>query len=371
MTFITFLLAIIIPICYLAGIFITKVYQPRLQFIVGMFALSLSIAFVVKFGAVAITGHDYEYHTGLVQRVVYKESYEETITTTDDKGNTQTTTIYHGPEYRVVDTNNYSVGINEKTYVRLAKQFGEPNPPTDWGVGNGWTHTYNWPINNATAEVVSTSHTFINRTQANHSVFKYDPVSEETKNQFQLFDHPKVDGYYTVRCVLGDAGPETSKYERQLSLTNAYLGHNCEIRIFVLVFHDQPIEASVHQEALWKGGKKNELVICFGVNNAYDVTWTKCFSWSNSEQLKADIQTIHRVGDKLDLFKLNNWLNEHIPTEWKRREFTEFKYIQIEPPAWSVFVGAFFMVVSVVSMSLLDLKYANVRFDLSRLRLRL
>jgi hypothetical protein len=85
---------------------------------------------------------------------------------------------------------------------------------------------------------------------------------------------------------------------------NALLGRKHQIRVWVLLYRDQPRDISKRQEALWKGGNKNELVICVGLNKANEFQWAEVFSWTKREDLKVSVRDYIQAQKKLDLVAL-------------------------------------------------------------------
>lgn len=257
-----------------------------------------------------------EYSTSLVAKVTYRESYSR------DDG-------HYREEYSITDTNGKKIVVNKEHYLALARRFGNHNPPvpSGWGWGTGKEFHTVWPGDDRTAEVVTTSRTYENRTQVSNSVFKYGEVSDSDRETFGLHTRPGVMGYYHVPAVLGDAGPTKVAGERLFSLLNGKMGTQYQVRVWVLVYVDKPVEAAIMQEKLWKGGRRNELVLCCGVTSDYKLSWARAFSWSDSESLKADFQTVIAPGDPLNLPYLCRWVERRLADDWHRKDFGDFDYI--------------------------------------------
>lgn len=128
--------------------------------------------------------------------------------------------------------------------------------------------------------------------------------------------------------------------ERLLQIANAKLGAPKKVRIFILIFKNQPLDASHKQEAYWRGGNKNEFVFTIGINDANKVTWARAFSWTEVERLKIDardymVQNFIDPGRELDLVPVVNWTAKNINTYWVKKDFRDFDYITIAPPLWA------------------------------------
>ena len=117
---------------------------------------------------------------------------------------------------------------------------------------------------------------------------------------------------------------------------NALIGSDEEIRVWILIFRDQNREVAKLQEAHWKGGNKNELVICVGVTGQNDVQWAEVFSWTKKEDLKISIRDYIQDQKQLNLITLRPWLTSEIQSKWERRDFQEFSYLEVSPPSWFI-----------------------------------
>jgi hypothetical protein len=230
-----------------------------------------------------IPGYNREFWAGYAEKVVYIESYTTTESSTDSKGRTTTRTVYHYPEYFVVDNNNVKVSIDENEYLRLGKLWNHQKLPKEgWLPGNGTKHEYPATLTNKV--VVNSVHFYSNRSQSSNSVYKYTEVSKDDVKQYNLFERPQVNGFYHVPCVFGYTN------DSKLSNLNAIFGKIYQVRLVLLVWRNADQETVVMQENYWKGGAKNEFVMCVSINNNGVVDWAKAFSWSESENLKADFK---------------------------------------------------------------------------------
>ena len=87
---------------------------------------------------------------------------------------------------------------------------------------------------------------------------------------------------------------------------------------------------------------KMRSISVWGVDDEYHIQWSKCFGWTKEEALKSAIQD-HLMDQKvLDLGELGTWLYPQIQGKVIRRDFREFDYITVDPPAWSVMFAYIF-----------------------------
>jgi hypothetical protein len=125
--------------------------------------------------------------------------------------------------------------------------------------------------------------------------------------------------------------------------------------MMILVFKDQPLEAGFFQEAYWKGGNKNEFIVCIGTKGD-DITWTKVISWTNEEELK--IRTAREIKEmkKLDLMKIVEYIGFNVPERFIRKEFKDFNYLAVRPTNRATMITFFITLLVTVIISVVVVK---------------
>jgi hypothetical protein len=88
------------------------------------------------------------------------------------------------------------------------------------------------------------------------------------------------------------------------------------------------------QEAYWKGGNKNELVICIGLSSQDSrVLWVSPFSWTPNRQLLVDLRRDIMEVNNYDPNQIYSVVNSKMDS-FERKHFKEFSYLTVEPPTW-------------------------------------
>jgi hypothetical protein len=167
-------------------------------------------------------------------------------------------------------------------------------------------------------------------------VFNFSDVSKEDVKKYSLKEYPEIYTYYKMQSVIGDSSEDALLADKKFCYINGLLGHKKEVRIFVLVFKDQPVEAGLYQEWYWSGANMNEFVICIGVDKERNVKWCKPFSWTRSETLKAEVKNFVQSQTKLNLSAVADFTQKQVDKGFVRRSFKEFNYLTVEPPMWAV-----------------------------------
>jgi hypothetical protein len=246
-------------------------------------------------------------------------------------------TEHHSAEWRKVDNNGNSFSISEDEYNRLVAFFATPKVFTDmhrnYYTYDGDQYSYDFPNVEAKVDPLTTEDSYVNKVRVSHSIFKLRDVTPKEKATYGLYDYPEIESNYQPSVLLPrgydyDYRTETFPWDA----LNSLYGASKQIRIFVPVFQDKTIDAAEMQRNLWEGGNKNELIICIGVDAQKRVTWCKPFSWSDNPMVEIQIRDAvnYMKGQRLDLAAVQSATRAAINENWKRKEFKDFDYIQVE-----------------------------------------
>lgn len=292
---------------------------------------------------------DTERWGGWVVEARYYEEWNEyihrTCTRTVGSGkNTRTETYdcsyvqYHRPYWEAVDSNNQTSRISEASYLSLVKKFGNKhfkNMHRHYHTIDGDMYYTRWNNDDNRLQPVTTEHYYENRIQNTNGVFSYPPLNTEEKRH--IYDYPQVD-YFNDDPILGNA-LDSNTAEYKLQFWNAKIGRSKEVRIWILIFNGEPHLTGLLQEAHWKGGNKNEFIICVGIDNK-KVSWCHPFCWSpngnvSNQTLKSEVANYVENTANFSFSTFIDWLIPNIKEKFKRKNFDEFKYISIDPPLWA------------------------------------
>jgi hypothetical protein len=317
------------------------------------FAAALIVGLIFKFAGEYSRTVDTEYWSGTIVKAEYYEEWDEWISKTcsstcccDSKGNNCSTTYYdcsyrdyHPPYWKVTDNNGISKRVSQSEYIRLVKRFGNQK-----GVDLGRSYyrmdgdkyiTY-WDKRDVTLECLVSKHTYENRVQASSSTFNFAEVDTNEIKLYGLYDYPEITGYYDQVNLLGKH-PQWVAMNRKLEILNAKLGNKKQLKTFVLIFDGKLRDAGHKQEAYWKGGNKNEFVICIGLDGEGDVAWCYPFSWTEAQITKVDIRSFVEDQHKLDLNAVIDYSYTELEDNFVRKPFAEFSYLTVEPTGWQIF----------------------------------
>lgn len=256
------------------------------------------------------SGEDRRTETRMVHRSEDHHPYWECVV---NYGNEQTT---------------YAIGESEfKQHCRIfniarAKPVKGYRPDFSHGDENDY-----WAENTNNATIPAhKAMAFENRVKASPSTFSYSSVPQE----IPVFAYPEVDDWRQSNRLLGTAKGHFSTMA--WDCLNAELGPRKKVNLISVGFTGGSMLGQ-YQEAKWIGGKKNDLVICYGPpNEEGKPEWAYCFGWTEKEIVKRNLETLfleNKPGDKLIPQVKKEVLNNYQIKDWSK-----FDYMSIEPPTW-------------------------------------
>jgi len=270
---------------------------------------------------------------------------------------------YHSEYWEIATEFNNSERVSQQEFQRLVNKWGNKNfvdKHRDFhSIDGDWYVTY-FPKVDDKIECYVTKHTYENRVQASNNIFNYPEVTEEESKLYRLYSYPEIYEGYKQKGILGFGDTTQKIAENKVQIINAKLGPKKQVKLFVLVFRNLDEQAAYYQECLWKGGNKNEFIVCIGIDNLMNVKWCKPFSFTENQDIKIETRNyIKRMG-KLNLSSIADFLSLEIEQKFKRKEFKDFDYLTVEPKEWQIVLT--FILTLIISV-LLSLWVINNEFD--------
>jgi len=292
--------------------------------------------------------NDMETWSGQIYKVVYHpkwiEEYEEMHTRTVGSGKNSRIETYYTTEHRThhrhwVAHVNYgkkenSQSVSESFFNEVKSKWGGEKcqktvrghrPGFDGGDRNDYVLSrmtdYIYPA--------VTTYTFENRIKAAPSVFSFAKVPKTAK----VYKYPQHPSWRQSSRLLGLASGPISALE--WDRMNSRLGPIKKVNVIMIGFGVENSGIARLQEAKWIGGKKNDLVICYGGTNE-KTEWSYVFGWTEKEIVKRNLETI-LLKNSVNLDILPK-IEEEIMKNYTIKEWEKFDYISVEAPWWSYLV---------------------------------
>ncbi len=318
-----------------------------------------------------------QHHEAWTERVVIQEAY------TDGNGKTRHRTViryhYHPDIWFMKLNTGVEVHVSESVYDRYRMIWGtertEIYPYHPNCVGGGGGQLYEWNGVYADAGTSTYNGLYVNYVINSNSIFNTGEVTKEEINEFGLIDYPDIDDTETDVVLCSDNISKrlqiSEDIQREYQLFNAFSGENKQIHAFVLVFDAAGgITTALKQQAYWKGGNKNEFVVCLGVDvEENSVRWCKAFSWCDIPRLESATESYFIEHKELDLLSYASWLTQNVSL-WKRKEFKDFKYLGISLSPWRKVLVYFIALLLSAAMVVIacDIAITNRDEDISGIR---
>ena len=316
-------------------------------------AIALLMAALFHWIAIQAQCRDHEIFSGRVISATHhpwwKDEVHHSETTTDSKGNTHTrhwVTHTEHPEHWTceADFGSYSSTveheIDQTFFQQIAIKFCsgklrtiQPGKP-DFYKGD----KNDYVADNKTGYVypVTRRMTFQNRVKASPSLYSYAPVSKDAK----VFPYPRCNNPFASDRLIGTAKKTIPL--RDFDVMCSLLGPKKKVNLIMIGFGDVGSEIAHVQEAAWIGGKKNDLVLCYGGPDPKRPSWAWTFGWSDAEIVKRNLDTI-LLQQPVDASIIPVIENE-VYRNYTIKNWEDFNYLQVDPPRWSYWVYVIVMI---------------------------
>lgn len=295
-----------------------------------------------------------EYLGSIVRSVEHEDEWielkKEKVTKYDSNGKayevTEIREIRHPEIYRFFTSLGNEIITDSYFYNHVCRRWTEPLQYRSWsgkhikyGTRYGQYKRFADESINGFADhdkyvTLSEENVYTNKIINSTSIFNFEKITKEDVKTYGLYDWPKQDSHYDVPCILSRKFKIPDNIDALYRRFNALEAPKKQLRLFILIFDaDQGIAVAEKQKSYWKGGNKNEIVICLGVNNDKIVKWVFTFSWAKENIVEVEINQWFLEHPHLDFEAFLAWFTfQH--RKWKRREFKEFDYIRVSLKLW-------------------------------------
>lgn len=335
----------IIP--FLVSVFLLFFFRKKVvwwEYIV-MIAVPIVVSLIVRVIMVSYNNTDTEYLGDYITKVRHYDEWDEwvhrTCTRTVKSGKTTITQTYdcsyrqyHPERWSYFDQDGEEHWLfYEEEFDEIVRRFGTKMIFVDmrrrYYTKDGDAQEYRWNGSEKTAWPVTDSHIYKNKLQNSRSIFNFEEIDEDYADSIGLYGYPPIE-MYDQNPILSHTIKLPKNQEDALRYTNGFYGKKHQFRVFVLLFENKDIEISEKQRSYWKGGNKNELVVCLGVKDN-KVDWCNAFSWCDVPTIDVKTETYFAQNDTLDLKAYSDLLRESLDNgEWVRKNFEDFSYLKPE-----------------------------------------
>lgn len=326
-------LLILIPLILFGIAWLIRRDQDTLR--IGGVVVGICFGVITVWSFIARRGNfdDIEYLSYYITKIRHTDEWNEYIHRTctrevpdgvDENGNTKyreeeydcSYVDEHPERWILVQNDGSEIYTDEYEFEKIKRDWDSPEVFVDmhrpYYTKDGDAQDYYWDKTKTVYPMTYTHH-YTNKTLGSESVLGFEEISDSDAKKEGLYQYPEVEGY-SQKSVLG------YPVDYPITRLNALYGKYKQIHIFVLVFHGKPETIAEDQKAYWKGGNKNELVICIGDK------WAQVFSWQDDPSFDVRCRQYIMGMKKLDMEKLAGWIENNLG-QWHRKSFSEFDYV--------------------------------------------
>lgn len=296
-----------------------------------------------------------EYLGSLVKHIMHEEEWIELIkrteTKTDSNGKSYTVTHIeekrHPEKYYFHTTLNSEIDTDKDFFRYVRNVWGLSGGEVSWtgkNIKGGIRYGTEFYMNELDLDEqknperwvpVSESHEYINKIRVSNSIFKFEKIEKKDAQEAGLYDYPQIIRY-DAPCILSHKYQVPEEIDDMFRKFNAVYAPKSEMRLYVLLFDaDSGIGISELQRAYWQGGNKNEFIVCIGMKPDNEIGWARAFSWADEQTKEVETAQWLMRQKKLDWKEFHDWMREHI-TNWERKQFKDFDYINVTLPMWQI-----------------------------------
>ena len=168
---------------------------------------------------------------------------------------------------------------------------------------------------------------FENKVKATPTTFSYPKVP----SNIQVFPYPNNGNPFSSDRLIGSAAIIGTFAFDQM---NARLGPAKKVNVIMVGFGNRDQMAALWQEAAWIGGKKNDVVICYGGSTSKP-DWVRAFGWTDAKACLRKLETIVLDNEvRVETLPLieHTIISDYRLKDWER----SFAHIRVPAPMWSL-----------------------------------
>lgn len=267
----------------------------------------------------------------------------------------------HPERWYITDDAGNSFSISKYEYDKLVKDWGNQefvDMHRHYYTIDGNKYVTRWNNDRSTLLTTHRTHSYENRIQASHSIYNFQDISDSDKVHNKIFEYPSISDY-VQNPVMGSGFAVSQKQQDYVNSINGLLGKKKQVQYFVCIWKNMPRSVADMQQSYWKGGNKNEIVVCIGVNSANKITWANVFTWSEKDIVRIKIRNylLDNKDKYIDFKELTDISYNTIEKDWKRKNFHDFDFLEVE--LTDTQVNWIYIIVIVFSLGLSVFAVAN------------
>jgi hypothetical protein len=178
------------------------------------------------------------------------------------------------------------------------------------------------------------------------SLFRHQGLVEKYQRGIPPYPDHLYDYFHIDKLVAqGLVVPDRAAWNAGLEKLNAEVGRQRQANVIVVLVRGQPQEFFYALEEAWIGGKKNDVILVIGVDDALKPQWATVMAWTTAEifkvKLRDDVMTSGLTPEgAIDRERVLALLRQDVTTLYKRKPMADFEYLESSitptPTQWLV-----------------------------------
>jgi hypothetical protein len=192
---------------------------------------------------------------------------------------------------------------------------------------------------------VSETHRYTNWVKAvPESLFNNQLAIASSKNKFISLVPAYPDNVYDYQYVdrvipIGVPLTELPLWNKELATAISVLGPSKQVNAVILMVktNDPNYEYVIRNE--WLGGKKNDVIVIFGITEYPKIDWVRIMSWTDNQLFKVELRdALQDIGSVADRKIVLQTISDNIKKSFQRKHMRDFEYLanEIMPPTWLI-----------------------------------
>jgi hypothetical protein len=176
------------------------------------------------------------------------------------------------------------------------------------------------------------------------SIFSEDDSCTDEEVASMVPDYPQVYDYYRIQRVQAQRGiPDAVTWNDGLSEIAKELGASYEVNPIIQFVDTNDPTYQFALEKKWLNGKKNDVIVVFGVKEYPIIDFVRIVGWENEEikhRLRTSLELFDTLNEEYREYALSS-IRENIVLYYDRMNMEDYEYLkdEIDPPLWSIVTG--------------------------------
>lgn len=174
------------------------------------------------------------------------------------------------------------------------------------------------------------------------SIFHDRSVNKAFEGMIPNYPDKIYDFYHIDRVLsVGVTLPDLKIWNMSLSAMMCDLGFISKSNVIIVFVNTEDSAYVESLKSAWLNGKKNDVIVVFGITQYPQVKWVEVFGWSDEELFKTELSSELSEQKEVNVYKTLDTIKIHVQKSFKYKDMEDFAYLSssIEPPWWLTLIA--------------------------------